>query len=30
VLKNIERLNKSALTKTGVGIQNEEELEERK
>lgn len=30
VLKNIERLNKSALLKTGAGVQNEEELEERK
>jgi hypothetical protein len=30
VLKNIERLNKSALSKTPVGAQSEEELEERK
>jgi hypothetical protein len=30
VLKNIERLNKSALNKTPVGVQTEEELEERK
>jgi hypothetical protein len=30
VLKNIERLNKSALIKTPVGVQTEEELEERK
>lgn len=29
-MKNIERLNKSALTKVTVGVQTEEELEERK